>query len=206
MLCLFFFQFWQNILSLQFINETLMIEFDFLFRKYHRRLLLYSLKYVENESDALDIVQNIFVAIWENGKYLQTEELVRSYLFSAVKNSCLNYLKHQKIVKKFENETSLQVLEMEAVHYDSGERSLIERENLKQINDLVDSLTPIYREVILLSRFDGLKNHQIAEKLNIPLRTVETRIFRALLTLKEKMLQKSIIILLYLSCFDNNVK
>lgn len=183
-----------------------MNDFDSLFRKYHRRLLLYSLKYVERESDALDIVQNIFVAIWENEKYNQKEGLVKAYLFSAVKNGCLNYLKHQKIVKKFENETSIQLLEMEAVHYQSGERSLIEQENLKQINDAIDSLSDIYKEVIFLSRFEGLKNHEIAEKLNIPVRTVETRIFRALSTLKEKMLQKSFFILLYLKGLGSIVK
>ncbi|MDP3916537.1 MAG: RNA polymerase sigma-70 factor [Bacteroidota bacterium] len=183
-----------------------MNDFDSLFRKYHRRLLLYSLKYVESESDALDIVQNIFVAIWENGKYRQEEEFVKAYLFSAIKNSCLNYLKHLKVVKKFENETSQQFLQMEAVHYQSGERSLIEQENLKQINDAIDSLPDIYKEIILLSRFEGLKNHEIAEKLNIPVRTVETRIFRALSTLKEKMLQKSFFILLYMNGLDRNVK
>lgn len=183
-----------------------MNDFDLLFRKYHKPLLLYSLKYVERESDALDIVQNIFVAIWENEKYKQDEELVKAYLFSAVKNGCLNYLKHKKIVKKFENETSIQLLEMEAVHYQSGERSLIEQENLKQINDAIDSLPDIYKEIILLSRFEGLKNHEIAEKLNIPVRTVETRIFRALSTLKEKMLQKSFFILLYMSGLNRNMK
>jgi RNA polymerase sigma-70 factor (ECF subfamily) len=175
-----------------------MTDFDILFRKYHRRLLLYTLKFVESESDALDIVQNIFVAIWENGKYTQNEELVQAYLFSAVKNNCLNYLKHQKIVKKFENETSIRLKEMEAVHYQSGEKSLIERENLKQINDAIDSLADIYKEVIFLSRFEGLKNQEIAEKLNIPVRTVETRIFRALSALKEKISRKSLFILLYL--------
>lgn len=176
-----------------------MPDFDFLFRKYHRRLLLYSLKYVESESEALDIVQNIFVAVWENGKYKQNDELVKAYLFSAVKNSCLNYIKHQKVVRQFEHDAALEIKDMEAVHYQSGEKSLIEKETLKQIDEAINSLTDIYREVIFLSRFEGLKNHEIAEKLNVPVRTVETRIFRALSSLKEKMSQKSFFILLYLN-------
>lgn len=181
------------------INELLMTEFDLLFRKYHRRLLLYTLKFVESENDALDIVQNIFVAVWESGKYHQNEDLVQAYLFSAVKNNCLNYLKHQKIVRKFEQDAAFQIKEMEAVHYQSGEKSLIEKESLKQISDAIDSLSEIYREVIFLSRFEGLKNNEIAEKLNVPVRTVETRIFRALSALKEKMSVKSFFILLYLN-------
>lgn len=180
-------------------NEKLMPDFDFLFRKYHRRLLLYSLKYVESESEALDIVQNIFVAVWENGKYKQNDELVKAYLFSAVKNSCLNYIKHQKVVRQFEYDAALEIKDMEAVHYQSGEKSLIEKETLKQIDEAINSLTDIYREVIFLSRFEGLKNHEIAEKLNVPVRTVETRIFRALSSLKEKMSKKSFFILLYLN-------
>lgn len=175
-----------------------MIEFDFLFRKYHRRLLLYTLKFVESEGDALDIVQNVFVAVWENGKYRQKEELVQAYLFSAVKKSCLNYIKHQKVVKRFENETLFQLKEMEALHYQSGEKSLIESENLKQINDAIDSLSDIYKEIIVLSRFEGLKNSEIADRLNLPIRTVETRVFRALSALKEKISQKSFFILLFL--------
>ena len=176
-----------------------MSDFDSLFRKYHRRLLLYTYKFVESENDALDIVQNVFVAVWENGKYRENEELVQSYLFRAVKNSCLNYLKHQKVVRKFEHNIALQIREMEAIYYQSGEKSLIERENLKQITDAIDKLADIYREIIILSRFEGLKNQEIAERLNIPIRTVETRIFRALSALKEKMSQKSFLILLYLN-------
>ena len=182
-----------------------MNDFDYLFRKYHHRLLLYTMKFVERESDALDIVQNIFVAVWENGKYKDKEELVQSYLFTAVKNSCLNYLKHQQVVKKFEHSAAVQIGETEALHYQSGEKSLIEKENLQQITDAIDSLNEIYREVIVLSRFDGLKNSEIAEKLNLPLRTVETRIFRALSALKEKISQKSIFILLYLKYLQKNI-
>lgn len=182
-----------------------MPDFDSLFRKYQQRLLLYTLKFVESESDALDIVQNIFVAVWENGKYRQDEDLVQAYLFSAVKNSCLNYIKHQKVVRKFEHDVALEIKEMEALHYQSGEKSLIEKESLKQINDAIDSLPDIYREVIFLSRFDGLKNHEIAERLNIPVRTVETRIFRGLNALKEKMSQKSFVILLFMRDLSVNV-
>jgi len=61
-----------------------MTEFDYLFRKCDHRLLLYSLKFVENEGDALDIVQNVFVAIWENEKYKQKEEQVQTYLFNSI--------------------------------------------------------------------------------------------------------------------------
>lgn len=180
-----------------------MTDFDTLFRKYHHRLLLFTMKFVESESDALDIVQNIFIAVWENGKYRDKEKLVHAYLFAAVKNSCLNYLKHKQVVKKFEQDAALQIGLMEVIYYQSGENSLIEKETLEQINRAIDSLSDIYKDVIILSRLDGLKNSEIAEKLNLPLRTVETRIFRAILTLKERMTQKSYSILLFINGLKN---
>lgn len=179
-----------------------MTKFDMLYRKYHQRLLLYTLKFVESESDALDIVQNIFVYVWEKGKYEQNEDSIKAYLFRAVINSSLNYIKHQKVIKKFENETSLHLKEIECFYYQSGEKSLIEKENIEQIILAIESLSDIYKEVLKLSRFKGLKNQEIADQLNIPVRTVETRIFRALSILKEKISKKSFFILLYLNQID----
>jgi len=75
-----------------------------------------------------------------------------------MKNSCLNYIKHQKIVKKFEQKAAQQLREMEAAYYLLGKNSLIEKEDIHQIDKAIDSLTDIYKEVIILSRFDGLKN------------------------------------------------
>lgn len=177
-----------------------MNDFDSLFREYHERLLLFALKHVESVSDALDIVQNVFLAVWENGKYKDDHALIHSYLFRAVKNSCINYLKHQRVVRKFENETLMELREMEVSHYMTGESSLIEKEKLEQIDAAIDSLTDIYREVILLSRFEGLKNQEIADKLELPVRTVETRIFRALIMLRERISRKYSLILLKMSC------
>ena len=94
---------------------------------------------------------------------------------------------------------TLQLKEMEAAYYASGEISLIEQEEVKLIEDAVASMPDIYKEVIFLSRFEGLKNNEIAHKLNIPLRTVETRIFRALSILKEKVCKKSLFILMNLT-------
>ena len=178
------------------------MDFDSVFRKYHHRLYLYTLKFVENESDALDIVQNVFLSVWENKKFRIDEKMVQSYLFNAVKNSCLNYIKHRIVVRKFEQSLASELMEMEAIHFQSSEKSLIEKENLKQLEDAINSLSESYKEVIVLSRYEGLKNQEIAHKLNISVRTVETRIFRALTRLKEKVSSKSFFILMNLFCVD----
>ncbi len=179
-----------------------MSDFDHIFKKYHHSLMLYSLKFVESESEALDIVQEVFTMIWENGKYKLEENHLKSYLFNAVRNSCLNYIKHLNVVRTHIKSENYKINELELNHYKSGEKSLIEEEDLQKIYKVIDSLSENYKEVIQLSRFDGLKNSVIAEKLEIPVRTVETRLFRALSKLREKLTQKEILILLNYSVFD----
>ncbi len=175
------------------------MDFDLVFRKYHHRLYLFTLKFIENESDALDIVQNVFLSVWENEKLGVDELKIQSYLFNAVKNSCLNYIKHRKVIRKYEQIAAAELKELEAFHYQSGENSLIEKESLQQLEKAINSLLPIYKEVIVLSRYEGLKNKEIAKQLNIPVRTVETRIFRALTLLKEKISPKTFFVLMQLS-------
>lgn len=173
--------------------------FDQIFQDYHHSLLLYSLKFVENENDAHDIVQEVFVAVWEKEKYKLEKAHIKSYLFNAVRNSCFNYLKHQTIVRKHVEVEQVTLKIHELDFYKSGEKSLIEKEDLEKIYDAIDSLSDNYKEIIELSRFEGLKNKQIAEQLEIPRRTVETRLFRALNKLREILSNKQIFILLNLS-------
>ena len=176
-----------------------MANFDDLYRKFHHLLLRFTLKFVEDESEALDLVQDIFITVWEKGKYNEEDEgKVKAYLFALTKNSCLNYLKHKVVVRKFEHDAALRLQQMEAAHYQSGEKSLIEKEGVQQIEDAINSLSDIYKEVIVLGRLEGLKNSEIAEQLKIPIRTVETRIFRALNMLKKRVGLKTLFILFFL--------
>jgi len=176
-----------------------MTSFERIYTEHYHYLFLYSLKFVENDNDAHDIVQEVFVSVWEKEKYKLEKTHLKSYLFNSVRNSCFNYLKHQTIVRKHveEEHDSLKMHELD--FYKSGEKSLIEKEDLEKIYAAIDSLSDNYKEIIQLSRFEGLKNKQVAEQLKIPGRTVETRLFRALNKLREILSDKQIFILFNLS-------
>lgn len=173
-----------------------MSDFDQIFKEYHHSLLLYSLKFIESESEALDIIQEIFVMVWENEKYKLDQNHLKAYLFNSVRNACLNHIKHQHVIRKHIQTENLKIRELELGLYDSHEKSLIEEEDLQKIYRAIDSLSENYKEVLELSRFEGLKNKEIAQQLDVPIRTVETRLFRALNQLKEKLSEKQILILL----------
>ena len=171
-----------------------MKRFDDIFRKFHHQLFVYCMKFVDEE-DALDIVQDVFVVMWEKRKYTLDEEHVKSFLFHSVKNMCLNLLKHQGVMHKHQSHEKNKLARLEIQFYNSGETSLIENEDLTIIHDAINSLSAINKEIIVLSRFEGLKNHEIADKLGIPQRTVETRLYRALNELREKLTHKQIFVL-----------
>ncbi len=178
-----------------------MSDFDFIFKTYHQSLVLYAHKFVANEEVSLDLVQDVFALIWEKQKLDWDEEHLKAYLFRSTRNACLNHLKHQKVMQKHQQLSVL--VDLEIRHFESGEKSLIEKESLAKIYQAIHSLSAIHREVIELSRFEGLKNKEIADRLNIPVRTVETRLFRALASLKEKLSEKLVHILFNICLLRN---
>lgn len=173
-----------------------MTGFDEIFKKYHHPLFIYAKKFLGDDQAALDLVQDVFALIWQKKMFRLEESHLKAYLFNAVKNAAINYLKHEKVVQKHQKRQLSLLLDLEIRHYESGEKSMIEKENLDRIYQAIGSLSDIHREVIELSRFEGLKNKEIAQQLNIPVRTVETRLFRALSSLKEKLSEKVFHILL----------
>ncbi|MCY1718795.1 RNA polymerase sigma-70 factor [Prolixibacteraceae bacterium Z1-6] len=176
-----------------------MVTFDQIFQKYYHSLLLYGLKFISNDNDVNDILQEVFAVVWEKEKYKLETDHLKSYLYNSVRNGCLNYLRHQSVVQKHAEQEKVTASFNELHFYQSGEKSLIEKEGLEKIYVAINSLSDNYKEVIELSRFQGLKNKEIAEKLNIPLRTVETRLFRALSSLRKSLTNKQIYILMNLS-------
>ena len=172
--------------------------FDQIFQKYYHPLLLYGLKFVDDENEVRDILQEVFVTVWENQKHKLEETHLKPYLFNAVRNGCLNYLRHKLVVNKHIEKQKIALPLLELDFYKSGEKSLIEKQDIEIILKAINSLSPEYKEVIELSRFEGLKNKEIAKKLQVPERTVETRLYRALSALRKELTKNQVFILMNL--------
>lgn len=159
------------------------IVFDYIFNHYYSGLCTYSQRYLSDKSAVEDLVQDFFVSLWIKRDQLTINISLKSYLFTSVRNRCLDYLKHNKIQKEF---TLRSLRESEDLDNDNY-NLYVERELRVAINGALEKLPPRCREIFELSRFKGLRNQEIAEKLNISKRTTEIQISLALKILRTEL-------------------
>ena len=174
-------------ISIKVDNQRHLLEH--VFKQYHGQLCVYAFKFVQNMEVAKDMVQDAFLAILKSSETGKVDNL-KAYLYRAVRNNCLNYIKHIQIKNSFEEEEKKRVLQ-EIEYYEENE-TLMERELHLKLFRMIDELPPKYKTVFKMSRFEGLKNKEIADKLNLSVRTVETQLYRALSMLRDKVKNQSI--------------
>ena len=143
----------------------------------------YAIRFVEDEETTRDIIQECFLRFWEKRELLSAVS-VTSLLFAMVRNGCLNYLKHLSIVEKHQIEYLASIDGEERLYYADftldAEHKLLYDELQEQINLVIGQLPERSREIFLMSRFKGLKNREIADKLQISTTAVEKHIAKAL--------------------------
>lgn len=175
----------QNAVSL-FVRERNEEAFRNFYYLYFPRLLRFAEKIIKDADLAKDVVQNIFIKIWENPQCLPVEAY-EAFLYKMVRNASLNYIRHLKVIDSLKSEVKNQYLGEELYHIDLvGDQPciLIEQELHQKVVEVLDSLPEKCRQVFKLSRIDGLKNKEIAEKLQISLKSVEKHISKALAVYK----------------------
>ncbi len=173
--------------------------FELIFKKYHQRLCFYAKKFVEDDVIAQDIVQDVFMNLWDSQEIIEMEVVLRAYLFKSVYNRCLNHLDHKKMADKHHEKINQNLKYLEVEYYNSSdnqEHSLFELEI--KIDSSIESLPPQCRNVFEMSRLRGLKNREIADALNISIKVVEKHISKALIILRENLVEYLSLILLFI--------
>lgn len=161
-----------------------------LFEEHYEILVRFALQYAKDESVAKDIGQEVFVKLWKNRHALHIEGSIRSYLFKAVKNQCINYLKREKRRELREeiyaNERTLEENEVD---------DFIRTQELEQrFSAALEKLPPKCKEIFLLCKRKGMKYKEVAEHLSISIKTVENQMGKALKILKKYLGDLSIIL------------
>lgn len=157
--------------------------FEEIYSKYYSGLCTYAYNFIPDYDEAEEIVQGIILKLWEQKDNLDVIQSLKSYLYRSVKNTCLNYLKHQKLEEKYKEKAWVELKKIEADFIDPYHNKELEYHITNAIKELPDRC----REVFELSRFEGKKNKEISEHLDISTKAVEANITRALSTLRKKV-------------------
>ena len=167
--------------------------FEKLFHRYYGHLCLFASRIIQDDISAEEIVQDFFVKLWEKREQLTIETSVKSYLFRSIKNLCLNFIQHNKTKLRY-----AQTILSETSNNQTDDDSFTEINLAEKIEESIQSLPTKRREIFRLSREDGLKYREIAEKLNISIKTVEAQMGLAIKTLRDKLKNYNTFFMLFL--------
>lgn len=157
--------------------------FEMLFRTYYQPLCNYAYTFVQDRDEAEEIVQSTFLNVWEKRDNLSIHTGVKPYLYAMVRNASLNVLKHEKI-KQQHVTMELAVAERSV---ESVTRTVMASELETKIYKAMDKLPEQCRLVFKLSRFEELKYSEIAEQLDISIKTVENQMGKALKIMRDQL-------------------
>lgn len=161
--------------------------YEALVHRYQHKVFNLASKMVNNREDALDIAQEIFMQIYLALPGFRGESVFSTWVYRVASNKCLDYLRKKKVEKE-KNVTSFEENIMFGDSRDSPEELVIRREESRKVREALDSLPRHYRIVIILHHYQQLRYKEIAEVLNQPVKTVATRLYRAKLILKKKLI------------------
>lgn len=168
--------------------------FEQVYKTHFKNLHAYAFSMLKNDAAAEEMVQNVFLKIWEKRQQLPAEIPLRAYLYRSVHNESLNYLKHQKIKSRYK----LHVVSTANTHEHSVSKhapSELEKKLRIALNELPEQCRTIFQ----MSRFEELKYREIAERLNISVKTVENQMGKALKLLRTKLIDFLPLLILFLN-------
>lgn len=153
------------------------------YNRYWERLFIHACKMLRDEEHAMDVIQDIFTALWSKREKLSINISVKTYLYTSVRNAVINSIKKSKQQEKYMDSISAFAKKGEM----STENHIIYRDFVEQIDKEVENFSPRMKTVFVLSREDGLSNKDIAKALNITDHTVKKTINRALKILRTQV-------------------
>jgi RNA polymerase sigma-70 factor (ECF subfamily) len=157
------------------------ITFDDIFNLYYPRCILFATKLLGNRWDAEEAVQELFINLWSKNKLSSIDGSVKSYLFKAVFNICIDVQRKNKIKQRDEVDSSSEDIII------PFSNPIMEEELDQHINNAISQLPEKRRQIFLMSRNEGLSYKVIAERLSVSEKTIETQISRSLKQLRKSL-------------------
>jgi RNA polymerase sigma-70 factor (ECF subfamily) len=160
--------------------------FRTLYKKNAPVLISYAVKFADSDT-AEDIVQDIFLKIWNKRSFIFLKDGIQTYLYNAVRHACLDYLKHQEVKADYESAIQLK-LKTEELYYTDDPEFLSQDDNrLSSIYREIDKLPEKCREIFVMAYLEERKSGEIAMLLNLSKRTVEAQLYKALKNIRDAL-------------------
>ena len=159
--------------------------FEQVFKTYYKNLHAYAMTMIKDEMDAEEMVQQVFYKLWDRADHLSFSGSIAAYLYRAVHNECLNYLKHLKVRSSHQ----LHVVHRMKNEADHGTGKVLTTELESKFKAALNELPEQCRTIFQMSRFEELKYREIADKLDISVKTVENQMGKALKILRLKLVE-----------------
>ena len=181
--------------TVKWLNENYSAHFEELYKSIYNRLYFFARNFLMDEALADDIVQEVFLGLWNKGKEMREDIPLERYLFISTRNLCVDYHRRLNILDKYQKHL-MEAVAMVYFPY-GGE----ETERAVKVRELLDELPDMQRQVLKLSIWEGLKYKEVAERLNIAEGTVHTHIKRAYKYIKSHL----VLLLIFLNLILNKI-
>ena len=174
--------------------------FEKLYSFFYHKLSYFSNQYLLDVDEANSIAQEVFTELWERREKLTNDTNIQAWLFTVTKNKSLKHIQKLKSKKNFDNYIKVRQIEVNYKSLLDFDTSAFVFEELQQkLEDALNQLSPSVRQVFEKSRFEDKKNREIAEELEISIKTVEAHISKSLKVLRTEL--KDYLPLLYIIFF-----
>ena len=167
--------------------------YEIVFREYYRPMTAYAFRFLGNLTEAESIVQDVFLRLWQKRGEIMITSSLQNYLFRSVKNHCINYIEHEKIKTGYQ----MMVIRNESDRSEYGE-FFLEFGLMAKIESAIAALPEKRQEIFRLAREEGLKYREIADRLEISVKTVETQMTLALKQLRESLKEFKNLVMFFL--------
>lgn len=165
-----------------FLSRDREAEFERVFKKHFKGLHAYACTILRDDIMAEEMVQNVFCRLWEKTDHIEIKESVSGYLYRSVYHESLNYIKHLKVRDAYQ---TYAINQME--HSNNTAHHLELKELEQRLDSALKELPEKCRTIFQMSRFEELKYQEIADRLQLPLKTVENQMGKALRLLRLKL-------------------
>jgi RNA polymerase sigma-70 factor (family 1) len=171
--------------------------FDLIYDKYSRKLYAFGLKYLKSTAEAEELVQSVFLKLWENYKILKKESSFKSYLFTIAYNDICKLFRKRNYLQKFISDTLYENSQL----YSEIEDSIDYQSVLERVQQIVDNLPERQKTIFLKSREEGKSTKEIAEEVGLSPGTVDNYISESLKFIRARLHKENLPVLLLFSLF-----